>query len=112
MNTKTMKIIMMLLGNLLMGIAVAILRMSRFGTDPFTCMNLGVSGFLNISFGTYEYGWNWIYRRFWSVCFDKMSRAARDAVYADQDSIDDLCSHYVFLCSSDVHGSRYGNCTI
>ena len=43
MNTKTMKIIMMLLGNLLMGIAVAILRMSRFGTDPFTCMNLGVS---------------------------------------------------------------------
>ena len=54
MNTKTMKIIMMLLGNLLMGIAVAILRMSRFGTDPFTCMNLGVSGFLNISFGTYQ----------------------------------------------------------
>ena len=49
-----MKIIMMLLGNLLMGIAVAILRMSRFGTDPFTCMNLGVSGFLNISFGTYQ----------------------------------------------------------
>lgn len=28
--------------------------MSRFGTDPFTCMNLGVSGFLNISFGTYQ----------------------------------------------------------
>ena len=54
MNTKTMKIIMMLLGNLLLGIAVAILRMSRFGTDPFTCMNLGVSGFLNISFGTYQ----------------------------------------------------------
>ena len=134
MNTKTMKIIMMLLGNLLMGIAVAILRMSRFGTDPFTCMNLGVSGFLNISFGTYQLLvniiffifvlWkgrscigagtivNMIYRRFWSVCFDKMSRAARDAVYADQDSIDDLCSHYVFLCSSDVYGSRYGNCTI
>ena len=37
-----------------------------------------------------EYGWNWIYRRFWSVCFDKMSRAARDAIYADQSSIDDL----------------------
>ena len=54
MNTKTMKIIMMLLGNLLLGIAVSILRMSRFGTDPFTCMNLGVSGFLNISFGTYQ----------------------------------------------------------
>ena len=121
MNTKTMKIIMMLLGNLLMGIAVAILRMSRFGTDPFTCMNLGVSGFLNISFGTYQLLVNiilfifvlWKGRsRFWSVCFDKMSRAARDAIYADQDSIDDLCSHYVFLCSSDVHGSRYGNCTI
>ena len=126
MNTKTMKIIMMLLGNLLMGIAVAILRMSRFGTDPFTCMNLGVSGFLNISFGTYQLLVNIIFFIFvlWKgrscigagtiVNMAGIGYIADfgDAVYADQDSIDDLCSHYVFLCSSDVHGSRYGNCTI
>lgn len=53
-NVKKIKFIMMIFGNLFMGIAVAILRMSRFGTDPFTCMNLGVSSFLNISFGTYQ----------------------------------------------------------
>lgn len=41
-------------GKFIDGVAVAIPRMSRFGTDPFTCMNLGVSGFLNISFGTYQ----------------------------------------------------------
>lgn len=45
---------MMLIGNLLMGTAVDFLRMSRFGTDPFTCMNLGVSGTLRIQFGTYQ----------------------------------------------------------
>ena len=45
---------MMLIGNLLMGTAVGFLRMSRFGTDPFTCMNLGVSGTLRIQFGTYQ----------------------------------------------------------
>ena len=38
-NVKKIKFIMMIFGNLFMGIAVAILRMSRFGTDPFTCMN-------------------------------------------------------------------------
>lgn len=45
---------MMLIGNLLMGTAVGFLRMSRFGTDPFTCLNLGVSGTLRIQFGTYQ----------------------------------------------------------
>lgn len=43
---------MMLIGNFLMGIAVGFLRMSRLGTDPFTCMNLGISGALQIQFGT------------------------------------------------------------
>lgn len=54
LNKRKMKLIMMLFGNIFMGIAVAVLRMSRFGTDPFTCMNLGVSSFLKISFGTYQ----------------------------------------------------------
>lgn len=54
LNKRKMKLIMMLFGNAFMGIAVAVLRMSRFGTDPFTCMNLGVSSSLKISFGTYQ----------------------------------------------------------
>lgn len=44
----------MLAGNLLMGVAVAMLRMSQMGTDPFTCMNLGVSQALHMQFGTYQ----------------------------------------------------------
>ena len=39
------------LGNLLMGLAVTLLRMSRFGNDPFSCMNLGYSLFTQNSFG-------------------------------------------------------------
>ena len=39
------------LGNLLMGFAVTLLRMSHFGNDPFSCMNLGYSIFSNLSFG-------------------------------------------------------------
>lgn len=45
---------MMLLGNLCIGIAVALLRVSALGTDPFTTMNLGVSGFLHMPFGIYQ----------------------------------------------------------
>ena len=40
---------MMVIGNLCIGIAVSLLRLSNFGTDPFSTMNLGVSGFLHVS---------------------------------------------------------------
>lgn len=44
----------MLLGIALIGISIAMLRFSNFGTDPFSCMNLGVSSHLPISYGTYQ----------------------------------------------------------
>lgn len=44
----------MCLGVLLIGIAVACYRLSLFGVDAFTCMNLGVSGFLHVGFGTWQ----------------------------------------------------------
>jgi uncharacterized protein len=47
------RISMMVIGNLCIGIAVSLLRLSNFGTDPFSTMNLGVSGFLHVSFGVY-----------------------------------------------------------
>lgn len=48
------RILMMLAGILLIGMCVASYRMSGFGVDPFSCMNLGVSGFVGMSFGTWQ----------------------------------------------------------
>lgn len=44
----------MLVGILLIGMCVASYRMSGFGVDAFSCMNLGISGFLKMSFGTWQ----------------------------------------------------------
>ena len=44
----------MLLGILLIGISVAAYRMSGFGVDPFSCMNLGISRYLEMSFGNWQ----------------------------------------------------------
>lgn len=48
------RILMMLAGILLIGMCVASYRMSGFGVDPFSCMNLGVSCFVGMSFGTWQ----------------------------------------------------------
>lgn len=52
------RVSMMLLGNLFIGVAVALFRISMLGTDPFTTMNLGVSGVLDMSFGVYQLALN------------------------------------------------------
>lgn len=46
--------LMMFVGILFIGIAVGSYRLSAFGVDAFTCMNLGISGFLHMSFGTWQ----------------------------------------------------------
>lgn len=46
--------IMMLLGILFISICVGCYRLSGFGVDAFTCMNLGISGFINMTFGTWQ----------------------------------------------------------
>lgn len=51
---KTVQMLMMLAGNLLIGAGVAFYRMGGFGADPYTCMNLGISGFLGMSFGNWQ----------------------------------------------------------
>ena len=45
---------MMLLGNLFIGMCVGAYRLSGFGVDAFSCLNLGVSGFLGMSFGNWQ----------------------------------------------------------
>lgn len=46
--------IMMLTGILFIGVCVGAYRLSAFGVDAFTCMNLGISGFLHMTFGTWQ----------------------------------------------------------
>ncbi len=45
---------LMLFGILFIGMCVASYRMSSFGVDAFTCMNLGISGFLHMTFGNWQ----------------------------------------------------------
>lgn len=56
-TTKTFFIkrcLMMITGILFIGICVGSFRLSEFGVDAFTCMNLGISGFLHLQFGTWQ----------------------------------------------------------
>ena len=48
------RLVLMLAGILLIGMCVAFYRMSGFGVDPFSCMNLGISGYLGMLFGTWQ----------------------------------------------------------
>lgn len=49
-----MRAAFMLLGILLIGICVTCYRLSEFGVDPFSGMNLGISGFIGWSFGNWQ----------------------------------------------------------
>lgn len=48
------RMLMMVVGNFFIGVAVSLFRLSSFGTDPYTTMNLGISGFINMQFGIYQ----------------------------------------------------------
>ena len=53
MGEKTgRRILMMLVGIFFISVCVGCYRLSGFGVDAFTCMNLGISGFLDMQFGT------------------------------------------------------------
>lgn len=44
----------MVIAIIILAFGVTLLRYSNFGTDPFNCMNIGVSTHLPISYGTYQ----------------------------------------------------------
>lgn len=48
------RFILMIVANVILAVGVFLLRMSSFGTDPFNCMNLGVSAHIPLSYGTYQ----------------------------------------------------------
>ena len=55
MGEKTgRRILMMLVGIFFISVCVGCYRLSGFGVDAFTCMNLGISGFLDMQFGTWQ----------------------------------------------------------
>ena len=53
-NQLLKRILLVVLANMILGLGIATLRLSGFGTDPYTCMNLGISSSLNMNFGTYQ----------------------------------------------------------
>ncbi len=48
------RIMLMLGGVFFIGTSVACYRLSGFGVDPFSCMNLGISGFIGMTFGNWQ----------------------------------------------------------
>lgn len=49
-----LRTVLMIIGVLFISICVACYRLSGFGVDAFTGMNLGISGFTGLSFGTWQ----------------------------------------------------------
>lgn len=49
-----LRFILMLAANTILALGITLLRFSSFGTDPFNCMNLGVSSHIPLSYGTYQ----------------------------------------------------------
>lgn len=48
------RFICMIIGVMLIGFSITFTRLACFGTDPFSCMNIGVSNHLPMSYGTYQ----------------------------------------------------------
>lgn len=48
------RFVCMIIGVMLIGFSITFTRLACFGTDPFSCMNIGVSNHLPMSYGTYQ----------------------------------------------------------
>jgi uncharacterized membrane protein YczE len=53
-NNTRRRVVWMIIGVLCIGLSVAFCRLAGFGTDPFSCMNLGISAVAGLGFGTCE----------------------------------------------------------
>lgn len=51
-NTTTYRVIFVILGTIIIAFGISLFVRSEFGTDPFTCLNMGISSLTGISFGT------------------------------------------------------------
>lgn len=48
------RFVFMAIGVILIGLNVTFMRLADFGTDPYSCMNIGISNHLPISYGTFQ----------------------------------------------------------
>lgn len=53
-NLTKRKLIAVILGNLILGIGITILRFSQMGNDPFCASTMAISGGLGMGLGTYQ----------------------------------------------------------
>lgn len=53
-KNNIIRFLLMLAANIILALGITLLRFSSFGTDPFNCMNLGVSSHIPLSYGTYQ----------------------------------------------------------
>lgn len=51
-NTTIYRVIFVILGTIIIAFGISLFVRSEFGTDPFTCLNMGISSLTGISFGT------------------------------------------------------------
>lgn len=65
------KLVYMTVGVFLIGLAVSLCRLSGFGTDPFSCMNIGVSTVIGMRYGNYQLIVNLVLLLPMLVCFRK-----------------------------------------
>lgn len=48
------RISMAIIGVVLLGVTIAVLKLVGLGTDPFTCLNSGLSEFFHMDYGTFQ----------------------------------------------------------
>lgn len=51
-TSKTYRVIFVILGTIIIAFGISLFVRSEFGTDPFTCLNMGISSLTGISFGS------------------------------------------------------------
>lgn len=59
-NVDKKRLVLVILSVIVMGFCLSFLNLSSFGTDPCTCMNLGISSKLGISLGNWQAALNCI----------------------------------------------------
>lgn len=65
------KVVYMTVGVFLIGLAVSLCRLSGFGTDPFSCMNIGVSTVIGMNYANYQLIVNLVLLVPMLICFRK-----------------------------------------
>ena len=100
--------VMMVTGILFIGICVGAYRLSAFGVDAFTCMNLGISGFRRGN--DCQYDLRRLYGGFYLLAVSGSASGGDDASAADDCFVYRECVRGAWR--SVLYGGGYGNCAL